>query len=394
MSAEAVKKLFADLVCPPALSHYADPFPDADVTNKQFVSYVKDTAKSRIVCDTKELNTHDGLFQNYPSFHCLSGEQDREARTSANHDLMNLMLSQITEDNVSTSRPKAEGPFHSHLEKKPEFKKKQDKLHLQWLPIKETHRVVNRTLGLYQHGPQPKAGSSSSPWPPPTMKNPWEKEFSPNDFPTHKIPSTLPKRRELHESSPLMLKPPTATAVYEVPDLEIAKCSSWLEAFASRSAHSATISATSMEAVYNFLQKSIMFLRASASQDSLKNDVQRLDELLQRANSTVLEAQLMSHDAGVMVTELYTHLHMLRRRTVLDSPSVDLSQRDKDRLMVMSVGGQDIFGPNARKVQEWKKDTEEEQVKMISRVLEECQNRDKTARKKPSSVRPPSLLSH
>ena len=35
MSAEAVKKLFADLVCPPALSHYADPFPDADVTNTQ-----------------------------------------------------------------------------------------------------------------------------------------------------------------------------------------------------------------------------------------------------------------------------------------------------------------------------------------------------------------------
>ena len=59
-----------------------------------------------------------------------------------------------------------------------------------------------------------------------------------------------------------------------------------------------------MEAVYNFLQKSTMFLRASASQDSLKNDVQRLNEFLERANSTVLAAQLMSHDAGVTAMEL------------------------------------------------------------------------------------------
>ena len=96
-----------------------------------------------------------------------------------------------------------------------------------------------------------------------------------------------------------MLKPPTATAVEQVPDAEISKCFFWLESFAARSAHSSTISSTSLEAVYNFLQKSIMFLRASAARDTLKNDVSRLDELLQRANSMVLEAELMSHDAGV-----------------------------------------------------------------------------------------------
>ena len=77
-------------------------------------------------------------------------------------------------------------------------------------------------------------------------------------------------------------------------------------------------------------------------------------------NSTVLEAQLMSHDAGVTATELYTHLYMLRRYTVLESSSIDLPQHDKYRLLVLSVGCNDLFGPNARKVQEWKKDTEEE----------------------------------
>ena len=311
------------------------------------------------------------------------------------------MLSQTREDkhliNVSSSCPKAEGPFHSHLERESQFKKKQDKLHLQWPPIKETKWVKDRTLGLYQHGPQPKAGSAST-WPPPTVKNPWAKEFSQKDFPTtHKIPSTLPKCWELHDDSPLMLKPPTATAVEQVPHVEISKCSSWLESFAARSAHSSAISSTSMEAVYNFLQKSIMFLRASAARATLKNDVSRLDELLRRANSTVLKAQLMSHDAGVTATELYTHLHMLRYRTVLDSPSIDLPKRDKHKLMVMSLGGQELFGPNAHQVQEWRKDNEEEQVKMISHIFEDRENRQKAARKKPSSpssTRPPRSLSH
>ena len=183
--------------------------------------------------DTDELDTHDGLFKNYKSFHRLSGNQDPEARTSAYHELINLMLSQTSENkqliNVMAARPKTDGPFRSNLETQPELKKKQEKLHLQWPPIKETHRVVNRTLGLYQHGQQPKSGSLSYQWPPPTVDNPWSKEFSPKDFPTaHKIPSTLPKHWGLHEDSPLMLKPPTSTAVEQVPDAEIAKCSSWL----------------------------------------------------------------------------------------------------------------------------------------------------------------------
>ena len=135
--------------------------------------------------------------QNYQSFHRLSGDQDREARLSAYHKLINLMLSQMTEDkqliNVSAAHPKSNGPFHSNLETQPELKKKQDKLLLQWPPIQETQRVVDVTLGLYQHGQQPKSGSSSSQWPTPTVKNSWDKEFSPKDFPTtHKIPSILP----------------------------------------------------------------------------------------------------------------------------------------------------------------------------------------------------------
>ena len=122
-----------------------------------------------------DLETHDGLFKNYKSFHRLSGEQDRDARTSTYRDLINLMLSQTSEDkqliNVTAARAKAGGPFRRNLEAQHELKKKQEKLHLQSPPIQETKRVVNRTFGLYQHRQQPKAGSSSSQWPPPTVKS-------------------------------------------------------------------------------------------------------------------------------------------------------------------------------------------------------------------------------
>ena len=71
----------------------------------------------------------------------------------------------------------------------------------------------------------------------------------------------------------------------KIKDAKIAKCPYWLEAFATRSAHSATISATSLEVVYNFLQKVIIFLRSSEAKDSVANDASLLDNLLRRANS-------------------------------------------------------------------------------------------------------------
>ena len=83
LSVEAVKKLFDDLLCPPALSHYADPYPATDPTNNQLVPYVKDPVKATTTRENKDLDTHDGLFKNNQSSHRLSRDQDREARTSA-----------------------------------------------------------------------------------------------------------------------------------------------------------------------------------------------------------------------------------------------------------------------------------------------------------------------
>ena len=220
--------------------------------------------------------------------------------------------------------------------------------------------------------------------------------FVPKDFPTtHKIPSTMPKHWDLHAPSPLMLRPPQSTAVSEVQDSEISKYPAWLEAFAARSAHTSTMSATSMVGVYNFLQKVLRFIRDSATKNNIQNDITLVDDLVQRANSMALEVHIMAHNSGITSTELFTHLHMLRRRSILESPTVDLPQRDKDRLLVMPVGGNDLFGPDARKVHEWKLDTEEEKVKLISRVFDEREHCDKS-KKKPSSSesRPPRSVAH
>ena len=397
LSAAKVQKLFADLAAPPALSHYADPIPD-NTAHKQLVPYVhQSTTSSSSVKNSEPLETH-GLFKNYQSFHRLSGDNEKEARTAAYHDLTTLMLSQTDEPqliNVSSTRPKTEEPFPHSAVSSNEVKKKNEKMILQWPPQSSHTKVIDRTLGLYQHGPPPKA-STNEKWPPPTVKNPWDKSFIPKEFPTtHKIPSAMPKRWDLHSTSPLMLRPPLSTAVPEVPDAAISKSSSWLEAFAARAAHTATMSATSIVSVYNFQQKFLEFLRDSAAKNNIQNDISVIDDLFQRANSMALEAHIMAHDSGVTATELFTHFHILRRRSVLEDPTVSLPQRDKDRLLVMEVGGQDLFGPNARQVHEWKRDTDEENVKLIARVFDERNQRDKSKKKPTSSEsRTPRSLEH
>ena len=160
LSAAKVQKLFADLLDPPALSHYADPLPDS-APNNQIVPYVRTSSTAPHVSNSEPLVTH-GLFQNYQSFHRLSGDTEKEACTAAYHDLTNLMLSQTSETsliNVSSSRPKTDDLFPCGLTVSEELKKKQENLHLQWPPQKDHDKVIKRTLALYQHGPPPKSGT-------------------------------------------------------------------------------------------------------------------------------------------------------------------------------------------------------------------------------------------
>ena len=146
------------------LQNFAIPgyFPCIFQTNKQLVPYVRTSASTASTIDNSEpLETHR-LFQNYQSFHRLSGATEKEACTAAYHDLTNLMLSQTEESsliNVSSSRPKTDEPFPCGLTTSNEMKKKHDKLHLQWPPQSVHHKVINRTLALYQHGPPPKSGT-------------------------------------------------------------------------------------------------------------------------------------------------------------------------------------------------------------------------------------------
>ena len=100
----------------------------------------------------------------------------------------------------------------------------------------------------------------------------------------------------------------------------------------------------------------------------------------------------MSHDVTVTSTELYTHLHMLRRRSVLESPAVNLPQRDKDRLLVMKIGGNDLFGPNACKMEEWKRDSAIESAMLIATAVHKQSKAQKSSSS--SSSRPAKSLAH
>ena len=150
-------------------------------------------------------------------------------------------------------------------------------------------------------------------------------------------------------------KPPTATVVEQVPDAEIAKCSSWLEALVGRTSHTASLSATVLEASHNFMQKVILMFRSAVDQNKIEEMAPTLDSVFHQINSIIMEAQLMSHNSAMTATELCTHLHMLHRRTVLESTSVELPQRDKDRLMVMLLGGNAYLGQRlTRSLNGWK----------------------------------------
>ena len=138
-----------------------------------------------------------------------------------------------------------------------------------------------------------------------------------------------------------MLNLPKVTADLLVPDNEILNFPAWLEAFSTRAAHASSLTATMLEATYMMnLNVLAQLQEALAKSDTLSEDVSPTTDLcLQQLNSAVMEAQLMSHDATLVASELYANLHLCRRRQVLNSPQIKLSRRDKDRLLLLPIGG-------------------------------------------------------
>ena len=76
----------------------------------------------------------------------------------------------------------------------------------------------------------------------------------------------------------------------------------------------------------------------------------------------------MSHDATLAASELYANLHLCHRRQVLNPPQVNLSQRDKDRLLLLPIGGNDLFGPLAPKVKDLRKDSQEKALSLAEAI--------------------------
>ena len=152
---------------------------------------------------------------------------------------------------LPTQWPWASSHVCSFREQQEEFHHDNTKAHLRWPVISSVSAVLDKTLALHQHGPPPKGLPASREWLPAPVSNPWDKNFTPKEAPTSvKVLVNLPKRWEPVDTSPLMLNPPKVTAVHQVPDSEISRFAVWLEAFSTRAAHSAALSATMLEASY------------------------------------------------------------------------------------------------------------------------------------------------
>ena len=65
LMADAVNKLFDDLLHPSELSHYADPYLANEEENPQWVPYHKDSAEGKTVLPADDLETQDSLLKNY-----------------------------------------------------------------------------------------------------------------------------------------------------------------------------------------------------------------------------------------------------------------------------------------------------------------------------------------
>ena len=80
---------------------------------------------------------------------------------------------------------------------------------------------------------------------------------------------------------------------------------------------------------------------------------------------------------------------------VHDTAGVDLPQRDKDKLMVMWIGDNDLFCPDAHMVAEWKKDPATESVNLIDTAVDEQGKASiKLSHPTSSSSRPPRSMAH
>ena len=80
---------------------------------------------------------------------------------------------------------------------------------------------------------------------------------------------------------------------------------------------------------------------------------------------------MLSEEAMVLTSQLFTHVHMARRKRVAEASG--LPREDQARLTRLPIGDDDVFGPQAKNVEEWRKKPEVEQARNIVQLVQETQ---------------------
>ena len=295
---------------------------------------------------------------------------------------------------LPTQWPWASSHVCSFREQQEEFHHDNTKAHLRWPVISSVSAVLDKTLALHQHGPPPKGLPASREWPPAPVSNPWDKNFTPKEAPTSvKVLVNLPKRWEPVDTSPLMLNPPKVTAVHQVPDSEISRFAVWLEAFSTRAAHSAALSATMLEASY--MQNLMVIEHLCESAPSRIRCQKRWYKLWIFVHNKWTPLS-WKHNWCCMTLLLQWRSSMPTSICVAGGKFWNLRSACPREVKIVYFcvlsAANDLFGPSATQVEDLRRDPQIENALLLAEAIEQAKGSKLKATS--SQSRPPRSLAH
>ena len=222
-------------------------------------------------------------------------------------------------------------------------------------------------VSYYQHGPRPKP--DTHPWPPEMKDNLWDKSYKVprQDLAFQNLPD-INKRWLGAQGSNVFVEPATKTQCAEIEDRHLTGHTTWMETLSARATHFSALAAKLTHCAW---ERSEQLAKEGKTPD---------DRLLRELH---FEAHMLSEEAMVLTSQLFTHVHMARRKRVAEASG--LPREDQARLTRLPIGDDDVFGPQAKNVEEWRKKPEVEQARNIVQLVHETQKASASTFKSPNA---------
>ena len=169
---------------------------------------------------------------------------------------------------------------------------------MRWPVDTGVNDAVNKMVAYYQHGPRPKP--DTHPWPPEMKDNLWDKSYKVprQDLAFQNLPD-INKRWLGAQGSNVFVEPATKTQCAEIEDRHLTGHTTWMETLSARATHFSALAAKLTHCAWN---RSEQLAKEGKTPD---------DRLLRELH---FEAHMLSEEAMVLTSQLFTHVHMARRK--------------------------------------------------------------------------------